>query len=147
MKTTVIKQGQIEEKWYLIDAEGQRIGRIATAAAQLLLGKKSTLVRANLDPKIKVVVINSGKIDFTVKRGFSKFYKNYSGFPGGLKFVSLEAQMKKNPSFVIEHAVKGMLPKNKRGDAIFSNLKVFVDSAHKHEAQKPEVLDLKNFNL
>jgi large subunit ribosomal protein L13 len=147
MKTTVTKQNQIEEKWYVIDAEGQRIGRVATIAAELLLGKNNVLVRANLDPKVKVVVINSSKLDITPKRGFTKFYRAYSGFPGGLRYTSLEEQMKKNPNYVIEHAVKGMLPKTRKGDMLAANLKIFATSAHKHEAQQPEVIDVKNFNL
>ncbi len=147
MKPRSIKQKEIEEKWYVVDATDQRIGKIASLTAELLLGKNNPLVRANLDPKTKVVVINASKIDFTPKRGFSKFYKNYSGFPSGLKFESLEEKFEKNKVFPIENAVKGMLPKNKRGRAILTNLKVYEGSEHPHEAQQPEAIDLNTYKL
>ncbi len=147
MKPRTIKQSEIMEKWYVLDASDQRIGKIASITAELLLGKNNPLVRANLDPKTKVVVINAAKIDFTAKRGFSKFYKNYSGFPGGLKFESLDEKFEKNKTYPIENAVKGMLPKNKRGRAIMTNLKVYEGSEHPHEAQKPELIDLNTYKI
>jgi large subunit ribosomal protein L13 len=147
MEKIKISQKQIEEKWYLIDAKGHRIGRIATLAAELLLGKNNPLVRKNLQPNAHVVVINAGKIDFTPKRGFSKFYKSYSGYSGGLSFESLEEKFEKNKTFPIENAVKGMLPKNKRGNAIYTNLRVYEDDSHPHEAQKPEKIDISVYKL
>jgi large subunit ribosomal protein L13 len=147
MKTRSIKQSEIEEKWFLINAEGMRIGQVASKAAELLLGKKNRLVRDNLDPRTKVVIINSSRLDITPKRSFTKFYKRYSGFPGGLKFISLEEQAKKNSNFIIENAVSGMLPKNKRGNKLLSNLKVYPGTEHKHEAQKLEEINIKDLNL
>lgn len=139
-----IKQSQIQEKWYLVDASGKRIGTMASQIAQLLLGKNNSLVTANLDPKTKVVVINAAKIDYTPKRGFTKFYKSYSGFPSGLKFSTLDEKMVKDPTFPIENAVKGMLPKNKRGRAVMANLKIYADDQHPHAGQSPEVIDITN---
>jgi large subunit ribosomal protein L13 len=147
MKTKVISQKDINEKWYLIDANGQRIGRIASLAAELLMGKTSVLSRDYLDPKVKVVVINAEKIDFTAKRGFSKFYKSFSGYPGGLKFTSLDEMFKKNKTFPIENAVKGMLPKTKKSDRAIVNLKVYVGSEHPHTAQTPEEINIKTFKI
>jgi large subunit ribosomal protein L13 len=145
MKT--IKQNQINEKWYLVDASGKRIGTLASRIAQLLMGKNNALVRNNLDPKTKVIVINAAKIDYTPKRGFTKFYKSYSGFPGGLKFSTLDDKMVKDPTFPIENAVKGMVPKNRRGRAIMANLKVFASDEHPHAGQSPETIDLTNIKF
>ena len=89
-------QKAIEEKWYVINADGLRIGRIASVAAQLLMGKKDVLVRGYHDPRAHVVITNASRIDFTQKRGMTKFYSNYSGFPGGIKFTSLEEAFKKD---------------------------------------------------
>lgn len=139
-----IKQSQIQEKWYLVDASGKRIGTMASQIAQLLLGKNNPLVRSNLDPKTKVVVINAAKIDYTPKRGFTKFYKSYSGFPGGLKFRTLDEKMAKDPTFPIENAVKGMLPKNKRGRSLIANLKIYPGGQHPHVGQSPEFIDITN---
>lgn len=147
MEKMKMNQKQISEKWYLIDANGHRIGRVATLAAELLLGKNDPMVRKNLEPNAHVVVINAGKIDFTPKRGYTKFYKSYSGYSGGLNFESLEEKFEKNKTFPIENAVKGMLPKNKRGAAIFTNLRVFEGEAHPHEAQKPEKIDISVYKL
>lgn len=142
-----ISEKDIKEKWYMIDAKDQRIGRIATIAAELLLGKNDPMVRDYTDPKAHVVVINADKIDFTEKRGFSKFYKKYSGYPGGLTFDSLEEKFAKDPTFPIMNAVKGMLPKNRRGRKIFTNLRVVVGSEHVHEAQKPQNIDITTYKL
>ena len=141
MKTRATKQKEIEEKWYLIDAKGKRIGRIATKAAHLLMGKNNPLVKSYIDPKAKVVVINADKIDFTEKRGFSKFYMNYSGFPSGLKVTSLEDVMKKAPTKPLEHAIRGMLPRNKRGDALYTNLYVYASETHPHNGQQPVAVE------
>ncbi|MCA9386806.1 50S ribosomal protein L13 [Candidatus Dojkabacteria bacterium] len=147
MKPRTISQNEIQEKWYVVDAAGQRIGRVASITSELLLGKNDPKVRSNLDPKSKVIVINADKIDFTPKRGFSKFYKSYSGFPGGLTFISLEEKFEKNKTFPLENAIKGMLPKNKRGSMIFTNLKVYEGSEHPHTAQQPITIDLSSYKL
>lgn len=139
---TSISQNEIKEKWYLVDAEGQRIGLIASKVAELLQGKKDRLMRNYHEPKVKVVVVNAGKVDVTPKRAMTKFYKSYSGFPGGLRFASLELLLKTNPTKPIQEAVKGMLPRSKRGDVMMTNLKLFADEKHIHEAQNPEKIDI-----
>jgi large subunit ribosomal protein L13 len=142
-----ISKSKIEEKWYLVDAEGKRIGLIASKVAELLLGKANPLVKKYHNPNVKVVVINAEKIDYTPKRGLTKFYKSYSGFPDGLRFRNLDEIMKAKPELPIVSAVKGMLPRTKRGDEMIVNLKVFAGSEHPHQAQKPEVVNIKNLKL
>lgn len=143
MNTTSVKKNQIVEKWYTIDVNGVRIGKAASRVAELLLGKNNPLIKAYLDPQVKVVVVNAEKVDFTPKRGMTKFYRTYSGYPGGLKVISLEEQFKKDPVKPIEHAIKGMLPKNKRGKAIFTkNLFIYSGETHPHDAQKPEAVKI-----
>ncbi len=144
---TKIKQSEIQEKWYLVDATGMRIGNLATKVAELLQGKSNPLVRRYHKPLSKVVVINAKDIDFTFKRGMSKFYKNYSGFPGGLKFTSLDETFNKYPERPIEIAVKGMLPKNKRGEDMFGNLKVYADANHPHTPEELEKIDIRNIRI
>lgn len=144
---TKIKQSEVKEKWYLVDATGMRIGNLATKVAELLQGKTNPLVRRNHNPLSKVVVINAKDIDFTFKRGMSKFYKNYSGFPGGLKFTSLDETFTKFPERPIQIAVKGMLPKNKRGEDMFTNLKVYADDNHPHTPQELEKVDIRNIRI
>lgn len=145
MNTTSVKKSQLNEKWYVVDVTGIRIGRAASQIAELLLGKGNPLVKNYLDPKVKVIVINADKVDFTAKRGLTKFYKTYSGFPGGLKSISLEELSKKHPTKPVSNAIKGMLPKNKRGNLIFSkNLFIYAGNSHMHEAQKPELVKINN---
>ena len=144
---TSVKQSEIKEKWYKIDATGQRIGTLASKIAELLQGKNLPLMRSYHKPMNKVVVINAGKIDFTVKRGMTKFYKSYSGYPGGLRFSPLSETFEKFPERPLTLAVKGMLPRTKRGEAMLVNLKVFAGEEHPHEAQKPEEIKIKNFRL
>lgn len=139
---TKISQNDIQEEWFLVNVEGARIGTAASRIAELLLGKTDPKVMPNLDPRKHVVVINSGRIDFTAKRGFAKFYKSYSGFPSGLKFKSLEEKFEEDKTFPIMNAVKGMLPKNTRGRNAFSKLHVFEGVDHDHEAQKPVKVDI-----
>ena len=147
MKGKSISQKQIVEEWFLIDAAGMRIGKVSSIVAELLLGKTDPLVRTNLDPMKKVVVINSSKIDFTPKRGFSKFYKSYSGYPSGLTVTDLDTKFEKNPNFVIENAVRGMLPKTKMGRKLITSLKIYETEAHNHEANKPVVINAKEFKI
>ena len=145
--TTSIKQSDIKEKWYLVDVKDKRIGRVATVVSQLLRGRNNPLVRPYHNPKVKIIIINAGSIDFTEKKGLTKFYKNYSGFPGGLKFVNLEDTFKKFPERPLQIAIKGMLPKTKKGDEIFSNLYIYPGQDHKHEAQRPELIDIEDIKL
>jgi len=144
---TKIKQSDIQEKWYLVDASGMRIGNLATKIAELLQGKTNPLIRRYHAPQTKVVVINAKDIDFTFKRGMSKFYKNYSGFPGGLRFTSLDDTFNKSPERPIEIAVKGMLPKTKRGDDMFNNLKVYADANHPYTPEELQTIDIRNIRI
>lgn len=146
-KLLSVSQNKIEEKWFLVDAKGQRIGRVASVVAELLLGKTNPLVRSNLDPKTKVIVINAEKVDITEKRKESKFLKRYSGYPSGLKQTPLKKVLSKFPERPIEHAVRGMLPRNKRGDKLISNLRVFAGESHPHEAQSPQKIEVNKFKL
>lgn len=148
MNTRTVSQSNVQEKWYLVDAKGLRIGKVSSAIAQLLLGKNNVDTRAYLMPQNKVVVINAAEIDVTPKRADTKFYTQYSGFPGGIKYTFLKDMMAKFPGRVIENAVSGMLPKNKRGKHIMaSNLFIYANADHKHEAQKPEVIDLNTYKI
>ncbi|MFS8130986.1 MAG: 50S ribosomal protein L13 [Candidatus Dojkabacteria bacterium] len=142
-----ISQNLIEEKWYIVDAEGKRIGLIASKVAEVLQGKLDRLVRDYHEPKIHVVVVNAAKIDYTPKRGMTKFYKNYSGFPGGLKFQSLDEVMRAHPDRPIETAIRGMLPKTKQADKMMANLRIYSGAEHEHTAQSPVVLDLKKLSI
>jgi len=144
---TSIKQSDVREKWYLIDARGARIGRLASAAAQLLQAKNDVMARAYHKPMVKVVITNAEKIDFTEKRGMTKFYKSYSGFPGGLRYVSLEKLSEKHPAKPIEAAIKGMLPRTKRGQDMMANLRIYNNDEHNHQAQELVKIDLQNFNI
>jgi large subunit ribosomal protein L13 len=141
---TSIKQSEITEKWYVVNAEGARIGRIATIVAELLLGKNDPLVRAYHKPMSKVIITNAEKIDFTEKKGLTKFYKNYSGFPDGLKFEALRELFLRNPAKPLTTAVRGMLPKTKRGREMIANLRVYPGATHQHEAQSPVVINLRD---
>ncbi len=144
---TQVSQKDILEKWYLIDARGMKIGRLASVVSEVLQGKNNPLMRSNLKPLNKVIVINSEKLDITEKKAITKFYKFYSGFPGGLRYLNLRDQYKKDPTYIIEKAVKGMLPKTKRGSEMIANLRIFVGESHTHQAQNPEVLNIRSLKI
>lgn len=145
IKTKAISAKDVKESWFMIDANGRRLGNIASIAAQLLLGKSEPTNRAYLTPKAKVVIINAAGIDFTQKRGISKLYTNYSGFPGGLKTFTMAEMMEKDPERVVRRAIHGMMPKNKRSDKILAeNLYVYNGAEHEQEAQ---VAQMQNINL
>jgi len=135
LKTYSTKASEIERKWHLIDASDKVLGRLATEASALLLGKHKPTFTRNLDTGDYVVVINAEKIRVTGNKGKQKLYYRHSGYPGGLKSASLDEVMQKDPTKVIEHAVKGMLPHNRLGDQMFKKLKVYVGEAHPHASQ------------
>lgn len=126
----------------MIDAEGQVLGRLATKAARIIRGKEKPTFTPNTDTGDFVIVINADKIRVTGKREQMKDYFHYSGYPGGLKIRSFKELIAKKPEYVIEHAVHGMLPKNRLGARLFKKLKVYRGAEHPHEAQKPEVISL-----
>ena len=138
MKTFVPKKGEIEKAWWLIDAEGKVLGRLASEIAVLLRGKKKPEYADFLDSGDFVVVINAEKISVTGRKLEQKKYYSHSGYPGGIKVKTLKELMAKKPEDVIRKAVWGMIPKNKLGRAVYKKLKVYRGSLHPHEAQKPK---------
>ena len=140
--TYFFKQSEVEQKWYLVDAQGQTLGRLATQVAKVLRGKHKPVFTPNIDAGDFVIVVNAEKIKVTGKRTELKEYFHYTGYPGGAVFDSFKDMVKKNPQRVIEHAVKGMLPHNRLGKKIIKKLKVYAGVEHPHSSQKPEALAL-----
>ncbi len=135
MKTYSTRPSDIERKWHVFDAADKILGRLATEVARLLMGKHKAIFTRNLDTGDFVVVINADKIRVTGNKLKQKLYYRHSGYPGGFKSTSLEEMMQSNPTRVVEHAVKGMLPHNRLGARMFKKLKVYVGEAHPHRAQ------------
>jgi large subunit ribosomal protein L13 len=135
MKTYSIKAAEIERQWHVIDASDKILGKLATEAAKLLMGKHKPTFSRHLDTGDFVVIINAAKVRFTGKKAEQKLYHSHSGYPGGLKTVNLERMMATNPARVIEHAVKGMLPHNRLGAQMLKKLKVYAGEEHPHLAQ------------
>jgi len=135
MKTYSAKPSDIERQWHVFDASGKVLGRLATQVAGLLMGKHKPIYSRNLDTGDFVVVINADKVRVTGNKAKQKLYYRHSGYPGGLKSISFEKMMQTNPTRVIEHAVKGMLPKNRLGNSMMKKLKVYVGDTHPHLAQ------------
>lgn len=142
VKTYVTKPSDIERRWWVVDAEGKTLGRIATRIATILRGKHKPIYSSHLDTGDFVIVINCEKIKVTGNRLDDKVYYRHSGFMGGLKEITLREQLEKFPDRVIKSAVTGMLPKNVLGRQMLTKLKVYVGSEHPHSAQKPEILEL-----
>ena len=140
-KTYVTKAGDIEREWIVLDASGQTLGRLATRIATLLRGKHKPLYAPNLDTGDFVVVVNSGKIAVTGNRLDDKLYRRHTGYPGGLKAITLRRMLEIHPERVIRFAVKGMLPKNKLGRQMLKKLKIYADAEHPHAAQQPRTLE------
>ena len=135
MRTYSTKESDIERKWWVIDASGRTLGRLATEIAVLLRGKHKPIYSPHLDVGDFVVVINAAKIRVTGNKPTKKIYYRHSQYPGGLKSISLERMLEKHPTRVIEYAVKGMLPHNRLGAAMFKKLKVYPGAEHPHQAQ------------
>jgi large subunit ribosomal protein L13 len=129
-------------KWYVVDAAGQTVGRLATEVARVLTGKNKPQYTPFLDTGDHVIVINARKAVFKGSKNEQKFYRHHTLYPGGLREISARDQFAKHPERVIELAVKGMLPKNKLGKAMAKKLKVYADAEHPHTAQRPETLAL-----
>jgi large subunit ribosomal protein L13 len=145
MSTHVVKVDEIKRKWYVVDASGKVLGRLASDVAYILHGKHKPAFTQSMDVGDHVIVVNADKIAVTGTRLTSKMYYSHSGYPGGLRTTSLQRMMETHPERVIENAVRGMLPRNKVGDAMLKKLRVYVGPAHPHEGQMPadlgEVLD------
>jgi large subunit ribosomal protein L13 len=143
-KTVSANKVTVNKEWVLIDAEGEILGRLAAMVAAILRGKHKTNFTPHVDCGDHVVVINAEKVELSGNKWSDKEYVRYTGYPGGQRFTPADEMMKRNPIAVIEHAVRGMLPKNRLGRAIFKNMHVYAGSAHPHEAQKPKKIELKN---
>ncbi len=141
MKTYIPRKEEIKRKWYLIDAEGQILGRLAVKIAKILAGKEKPIYTPHLDVGDFVIVINAEKIKVTGNKEEKKVYYHHSGYPGGLKKKTYEQLLKEKPQRIIKEAVKGMLPKNKLGRRMFKKLKVYKGIEHPHQAQKPVPLN------
>ena len=142
MKTYYAKPQEVEREWVLIDAEDQVLGRVATKAATILKGKHKPQYTPHVDTGDFVVVVNADKIRVTGAKTTDRVYPRHSGFPGGLKQETFEEAMAKHPERVIEHAVKGMLPKNTLGRAMGKKLKVYAGPDHPHTAQNPRKIEM-----
>ena len=141
MKTYSAKPLEVERKWYVIDAEGEVLGRLAVRIANILRGKNKPEYTPNVDTGDFVIVINAEKVKVTGKKETDKIYLHHTGYPGGLKSASFKELMEKDPRIVIENAVRGMLQHNTLGAEQFNKLKVYVGPEHPHAAQKPIVLE------
>jgi large subunit ribosomal protein L13 len=140
MSTFIPKVDGLERKWFLIDARGQVLGKLATKAAVLLAGKHKPIYTTFLDTGDHVIVINASEIHLSGRKETDKLYRSHSGFVGGLKTTAAGDMRKKHPTRVIEEAIKGMLPKTKLGRAMFQKLKVYAGDKHPHQAQQPQAI-------
>ena len=141
-KTFVAKPETVKRDWYVVDAEGKTLGRLASEVALRLRGKHKPEYTPHVDCGDYIVVVNAEKIQVTGNKAEDKIYYSHSGFPGGLKSISFEKLIVRKPEMVIESAVRGMLPKGPLGRAMFRKMKVFVGAQHNHAAQQPQVLDI-----
>jgi large subunit ribosomal protein L13 len=144
MKTWNAKPGAVERRWYVVDAEGQTLGRLATQIAETLRGKGKPEYTPHVDTGDFVVVVNAEKIGVTGQKLDQKMYYRHSGYPGGLRSRTLREQLERRPTEVIRKAVKGMLPRNKLARAQIGKLKVYAGPEHPHAAQSPEPLEVRN---
>ena len=143
MKTFMQKKETVERKWYVVDAEGKTLGRLATQVATVLRGKNKPTYTPHIDCGDYVIVINAEKVVLTGNKLEDKKYYNHSGFPGGLRERNAKTMIEKYPEEMVERAIKGMLPHNPLGRAMGKKLFVYAGADHKHEAQKPEVMEVK----
>lgn len=141
-KTISANSETVNKEWVLVDAEGAPLGRLATLVAATLRGKHKTNFTPHVDCGDNVVVINADKVTLSGTKWSDKVYTRHTGYPGGQRFTTAEQMLKKNPIGLVEEAVKGMLPKNRLGRAIYKNMHVYAGASHPHEAQKPKKLEL-----
>jgi large subunit ribosomal protein L13 len=139
-RTFQANEAEVDKKWYVVDADGLVLGRLAANVARILRGKHKPIFSPHVDTGDFVIIINAHKVRLTGKRQEQKSYFTYSGYPGGSKTRLFKDLIKTNPQYVIEHAVRGMLPHNRLGRRIIKKLKVYADDAHPHAAQQPEEL-------
>jgi len=141
-KTVSANKATVNKEWVIIDAEGKILGRLASVVAAMLRGKHKTNFTPHVDCGDNVIVINAEKIVLSGDKMTDKVYVRHTGYPGGQRFVTADAMLKKNPIGLIEHAVKGMLPKNRLGSVLYRNMHVYVGTVHPHEAQNPKQIEL-----
>jgi large subunit ribosomal protein L13 len=142
MKTYSVKEADITRSWWLVDAEGIALGRLAAELAKILKGKNKPIYTTHMDVGDNVIVVNAGKVMLTGNKLQKKIYYRHSGYPGGLKEIPYEVLMQDKPELVVEKAVRGMLPKNRLGRSMLRKLHVYAGPEHPHQAQKPEKLVL-----
>ena len=143
MKSFMASPSTIERKWYVVDAEGQTLGRLASEIAKVLRGKNKPIYTPHIDTGDYVIIVNADKIRVSGNKMNDKVYYHHSGYVGGIKSSTLKEKMEKNPTFAVEHAIKGMLPKGPLGRQMYKKLFVYAGPDHKHQAQKPEALEIK----
>ncbi len=142
MDTIFVKPKDITRKWYIIDASGKRLGRVAVKAANLLRGKHKPEYAPHQEVGDYVIIINADKVEVTGNKRDRKMYYRHSGYPGGLTAERFSDMIQRKPTYPMEHAVKGMLPHNRLGRKLFTNLKVYAGESHPHAAQKPEAVEI-----
>ncbi len=142
MKSFMASPSTVERKWYIVDAEGKTLGRLASEVAKVLRGKNKPIYTPHIDTGDYVIIVNAEKVKTTGKKLDQKMYYHHSEYVGGMKETTLKEMMKKKPEFVITHAVKGMLPKGPLGRQMLTKLHVYTGPEHKHAAQKPEALEV-----
>lgn len=143
MKTFMLRKEDVKHKWYIIDAEGKNLGKVAALAASVLRGKNKPTYTPHIACGDNVIIINAEKVNLTGNKLDKKMYYNHSGYPGGLRERTARTMIERYPVEMVERAVKGMLPKNRLGRQIYKQLFVYAGSEHKHQAQKPESLEVR----
>ena len=143
MRTIFVNPKDVERKWWLVDAEGQTLGRLASRITTVLRGKHKPIYSPHMETGDYVVVVNAEKIVVTGRKTEQKIYYRHTGYPGGLKETRFKDMMVRHPTFAVKQAVKGMLPKNRLGRKMLRKLKVYAGPEHPHQAQQPQVLELK----
>ena len=141
-KTISLNAGTVQKEWYVIDATNEILGRLASQVAKILRGKNKPGYTPHVDCGDNVIVINAAKVKLTGNKMTDKVYTRYTGYPGGQRFATPADFLARRPEFVIEHAVKGMLPKTRLGEAVLKNLKVYAGAEHPHAAQNPKEIKL-----
>ena len=141
-KTVSANKATVDKQWVLVDAESKTLGRLASEVAKIIRGKNKPSFTPHVDCGDNVIVINADKVRLTGKKWTSKEYQRYTGYPGGQRSLTATQLFEKDPTRLVENAVKGMLPKNKLGAALFRNMRVFVGGEHSLDAQKPEVINI-----
>ena len=142
-QTISVREADVEKKWWVVDADGQTVGRLASQIARILRGKHKPLFTPHVDCGDFVVVINAAKVFMAVKRAEQKEYSRYTGYPGGRRVMTYQQMLETRPERILEHAVLGMLPKNRLGRRIGKKLHVYAGDQHPHAAQKPQPIEFK----